>query len=81
MGATLVGRRIRAARLDRLLYQSQLAEKASLTERTVGRIENGHTLPKLDTLARLAKPLGIKPSVLAADLALDLEGLRELAPA
>jgi UDP-N-acetylglucosamine 1-carboxyvinyltransferase len=56
-----VGQRIRDARTARGWLQSNLAKAANLPVRTIGRIERGEVDPRLSTLARLAKALGMEP--------------------
>lgn len=41
--------------------QEQLAEKSGLSMRTVQRIENGNTLPRGDTLRRIAMAMQVSP--------------------
>ena len=52
-----VGLRIRDIRKRCKISQERLAELTGLNHRTVLRIENGHTLPTLETLAKIAKIL------------------------
>lgn len=52
-----VGLRIRDIRKRSKISQERLAELTGLNHRTVLRIENGHTLPTLETLAKIAKIL------------------------
>jgi transcriptional regulator with XRE-family HTH domain len=52
---------LRAWRLFRVLTQAELADAAGLSERSLRDLENG-TPPRISTLRRLAKALGIEPS-------------------
>ena len=66
---------VKALRLQRAWSQEQLAELASLSVRTVQRIENGET-PSLETLSALAAVFGVSvtelsPESVTADDSLD----------
>ncbi|HXR98615.1 MAG TPA: helix-turn-helix transcriptional regulator [Terriglobales bacterium] len=49
-----IGARIRQARLERGLSQGDLENRTGLLRCYLSRVENGHTEPSLQTLARLA---------------------------
>lgn len=51
------GHRIRQARKELGLSQSELARLADIGEQNIGRWERGHHRPELDSLARLADVL------------------------
>jgi transcriptional regulator with XRE-family HTH domain len=53
-----LGQRIRACREGQGLIQRDLAKKAQLPVRTIGRIERGEVDLRLSTLLRIAKALG-----------------------
>ena len=57
---------VKALRLQRAWSQEQLAELASLSVRTVQRIENGET-PSLETLSALAAVFGVSVAELSAE--------------
>ncbi len=59
---------LRAARLDRLLTQRELAAKAGLTQATVQRIETGTSRARISTIRRLAAALGVDPKALIGSL-------------
>lgn len=40
------------------LSQAELAERAGLRQSNVARIENGSSMPRVDTLQRILAPLG-----------------------
>jgi transcriptional regulator with XRE-family HTH domain len=61
------GEKLRRARQRRLLTQTELAEKASLTLSTLSRLENGFQQARISTVRRLALALGIDPSELLQD--------------
>ncbi len=52
-----VGQRIKTIRKKRKISQEKLAEMTDLNYRTVLRVENGQTLPTLETLYKIAEKL------------------------
>lgn len=54
-----LGQRIRELRKSLSLTQEQLAERASISVSFLSMIERGDRVPHLETLAMLAKPLGV----------------------
>lgn len=58
VSARHLGQRIRACREGQSLIQKDLAKKAQLPVRTIGRIERGEVDLRLSTLLRIAKALG-----------------------
>lgn len=59
-----LGKRVKELRTKKGLSQEQLADSSGLSLRTIQRIENGETLPRGDTLIRLAASLQISPQEL-----------------
>ena len=55
----LIGERIRQVRQERGLSQGDLENRTGLLRCYLSRVENGHTEPSLQTLARLASALEI----------------------
>ncbi len=55
---------LKAWRKWRGLSQTQLAEKAGLTQAQIARIENGNTVPRADTLLKLSAALGVSADLL-----------------
>ena len=53
----MLGQRLEAARLLRNINQSQLAQQAGVSRRTITRLENGHGV-SLDTFIRVCSALG-----------------------
>ena len=52
---------IKRLRIEREMTQRALAAKANITEVTLSSIENGHIKrPKMETISRIAKALGVK---------------------
>ena len=60
------GRLIQDARKARGLTQEQLAEIADMDRVGVGYIEQGRRAPKLSTLYKISKALGVQPAELIA---------------
>lgn len=61
---TSFGALLREARLTAGLSQSDLSQRSGLPKPTLSRYENGHVLPSLMTLRKLADALGVSESVL-----------------
>lgn len=53
------GERIKRARTEAGLSQKALAEKMGVSQQTIAKYENGERNPKIGTLDRIAKALGI----------------------
>lgn len=58
------------------LTQEQLAERSELHPTAVKRLEHGATLPRLDTLVKLAGALDVPPAELCAGVVWDVERQR-----
>jgi transcriptional regulator with XRE-family HTH domain len=58
------GDRLRQARLGAGLTQSQLVRISGIPKPTLSRYENGHVMPSLQTLARLAEALDLPEGAL-----------------
>ncbi len=54
-----IGTTIRAHRLQRGLSQGDIEKKTGLLRRYLSRVENGHTIPSLDTLSKIAMALDL----------------------
>ncbi len=54
-----IGTTIRAFRLQRGLSQGDIEKKTGLLRCYLSRVENGHTVPSLDTLAKIAQALDL----------------------
>jgi len=59
-----VGGAIRQLRQKHELTIAQVAEQAGISRGMLSKIENGQTTPGLDTLARIARALGVSMSML-----------------
>lgn len=65
--AIAFGERVRSLRLKRKITQEQLAEAAELNSVQVSHIERGANEPKLTTIIRLARALGVRSGKLMGD--------------
>lgn len=59
-----IGVNLRKARENSGMSQEDLAVKAELVTQTVSNIENGRSIPRQDTLSKLAETLGVTTDVL-----------------
>ena len=55
-----LGKRVKELRIEKHLTQEQLAEKASIHPKFVGKIERALNKPSVDTLLKISKALDIK---------------------
>ncbi len=55
----LIGDRIRAIRESKKLSQGDIQKRSGLLRPYLSRIENGHTIPSVETLEKLARALGV----------------------
>lgn len=54
-----IGERLRQLREDRGFSQSDMEKRTGLLRAYISRVENGHTVPSLETLERLANALEV----------------------
>jgi transcriptional regulator with XRE-family HTH domain len=54
-----IGTTIRAHRLQKGLSQGDIEKKTGLLRCYLSRVENGHTVPSLDTLSKIARALDL----------------------
>jgi transcriptional regulator with XRE-family HTH domain len=54
-----IGTTIRAYRLQKGLSQGDIEKKTGLLRCYLSRVENGHTIPSLDTLSKIAQALDL----------------------
>ena len=66
-----IGTTIRAYRLQRGLSQGDIEKKTGLLRCYLSRVENGHTVPSLDTLSKIAVALDLPISQFFAEDSLD----------
>jgi transcriptional regulator with XRE-family HTH domain len=55
----LIGERLRALRVEKNLTQSDIEIRTGLQRFYVSRVENGHTVPSLDTIEKFARALEV----------------------
>ncbi len=68
-----IGTTIRTYRLQKGLSQGDIEKKTGLLRCYLSRVENGHTVPSLDTLSKIAMALDIPIAQFFAD---DIPGPR-----
>ena len=54
-----IGARIRALRDQKQFSQGDVEKRSGLLRHYISRVENGHTMPEVDTLQKLARALGV----------------------
>lgn len=57
MDAKKLGKKIKVARVELDLNQSELAEKIGAKQKSISRYENGLSMPSIQTLMKIAKAL------------------------
>lgn len=63
-----VGQRVRAAREEAGLTQTELGARTEIDQAVISRLERGKHLPRIDTLRRIATALGTSvPMLLSGD--------------
>jgi transcriptional regulator with XRE-family HTH domain len=55
----IIGDRLRAIRKDKNLSQGEMEERTGLLRCYISRVENGHTVPAIETLEKMARALEI----------------------
>jgi transcriptional regulator with XRE-family HTH domain len=55
----MLGERLRMIRKEKNLSQADIKERTGLLSSYVSRVENGHTVPSVETLERIARALEI----------------------
>ena len=63
----MFGQRLRQMRLHAGLSQSALELRSGIPKARLSRYENGHVLPSIETLGRLASALGVSEASLLGD--------------
>ena len=66
-GEVTFGQRLRQVRLHAGLSQSALETRSGIPKARLSRYENGHVLPSIETLGRLATALGVSEASLLGD--------------
>ena len=57
MDPKILGKKIKIARVEQELNQTDLAHKIGANQKSVSRYENGLSVPTLETMAKIAKVL------------------------
>ena len=57
MDAKKLGKKIKIARVELDLNQSELADKIGAKQKSISRYENGLSMPSIETLVKIAKVL------------------------
>jgi transcriptional regulator with XRE-family HTH domain len=57
MNAKLLGKKIKLARIELDMNQTDLAEKIGTKQKSISRYESGATVPSIETLLKIAKAL------------------------
>lgn len=60
----LIGERLRQLRVGKKLSQGNVEERTGLLRAYISRVENGHTVPALETLEKFARALEVPLYVL-----------------
>lgn len=55
----IIGDRLRAVREEKNLSQGDIEERTGLLRCYISRVENGHTVPAIDTLEKMARALEV----------------------
>jgi transcriptional regulator with XRE-family HTH domain len=55
----IIGDRLRAIREDKKLSQGDIEKRTGLLRCYISRVENGHTVPSVDTLEKMARALEV----------------------
>jgi transcriptional regulator with XRE-family HTH domain len=57
MDAKKLGKKIKIARIELDLNQTELAERIKAKQKSISRYENGLSMPSIETLVKIAKAL------------------------
>src|SRR6266853_1609277 len=57
--ALIIGERLRALREERKFSQGDIEKKTGLLRAYISRVENGHTVPSVETLEKFARALEV----------------------
>ena len=68
-----IGNTIREYRLQKGLSQGDIEKRTGLLRCYLSRVENGHTVPSLDTLQKIARALDLQLSQFFADVLVSRE--------
>ena len=73
-----IGETIRNFRLQKALSQGDIEKRTGLLRCYLSRVENGHTIPSLDTLAKIANAMDVPLASFFSDRESDGNGNRNL---
>src|ERR1700757_5293136 len=73
-----IGETIRNFRLQKALSQGDIEKRTGLLRCYLSRVENGHTIPSLDTLAKIANAMDVPLASFFSDHESDGNGNRSL---
>ena len=73
-----IGETIRNFRLQKALSQGDIEKRTGLLRCYLSRVENGHTIPSLDTLAKIANAMDVPLASFFSDHESDGNGNRTL---
>lgn len=73
-----IGERIRNFRLQKALSQGDIEKRTGLLRCYLSRVENGHTIPSLDTLAKIATAMDVPLASFFSDGAQPENGSKNL---
>ncbi len=73
-----IGETIRNFRLQKALSQGDIEKRTGLLRCYLSRVENGHTIPSLDTLAKIANAMDVPLASFFSDHDSDGNGNRSL---
>jgi transcriptional regulator with XRE-family HTH domain len=73
-----IGETIRNFRLQKALSQGDIEKRTGLLRCYLSRVENGHTIPSLDTLAKIANAMDVPLASFFSDHESDGNGNRNL---
>jgi transcriptional regulator with XRE-family HTH domain len=59
-----IAKRLQAIRIEKGLSQGDIEKRTGLLRSYLSRVENGHTIPSVETLAKIAAALGVSISAL-----------------
>ena len=59
-----IGKRLRALRIEKGLSQGDIEKRTGLLRSYLSRVENGHTIPSIQTLGKIAAALAVTISAL-----------------
>src|ERR1700686_839890 len=62
----IIGDRLRVMREEKKLSQGDIEKRTGLLRCYISRVENGHTVPAIETLEKLARALEIPPYQLSS---------------